>query len=116
MPLYQLTCPHCGRSDEVMRSLKHWGEPWPDCCGEPMRQVLSAPYVAPDIQPYRAMGVDVATGECPVIGSRSTHRAYLKRNGYEEVGNDMPQRRPPVFDLDVRKELTEAVNNHPAFR
>ena len=44
--------------------------------------------IIPDIQPYKAIAIDQATGECPVITSRSQHRAFLRRNGYEEIGND----------------------------
>lgn len=44
-----------------------------------------------DIEPYRAMGSDVASdGKRPVIGSRSRHRTYLSDNRYVEVGNEKP--------------------------
>jgi hypothetical protein len=39
----------------------------------------------PDIEPYKAMGGDMAG---KYIGSRSTHREYLKRNNFIEVGNE----------------------------
>ena len=32
-----------------------------------------------DIQPYQAMGVDVATGTAPMITSRSHHREFIRR-------------------------------------
>jgi hypothetical protein len=44
-----------------------------------------------DIEPYRAVGADVASdGKRPVIGSRSRHRNFLRDNGYIEVGNEAP--------------------------
>jgi hypothetical protein len=44
-----------------------------------------------DIEPYRTAGVDVAAGgKRVVIGSRSQHRQFLARNGYVEVGNEVP--------------------------
>lgn len=46
-------------------------------------------HVMPDIEPYQAMAVDVATGIAPVIKSRSEHREYLKRNGLVEIGNEV---------------------------
>ena len=50
------------------------------------------PAVIRDIDGYRAMGSDVACGgKRPFIGSRSEHRAYLRRNGYVETGNDTPR-------------------------
>lgn len=76
-----------------------------------MQRVISAPHVVPDIEPYQAMGNDVATGKCPVITSRSRHREYLKRNGYVEVGNEMPKAgRKLEGDFNVRRELAAAVH------
>src|SRR5579859_5931127 len=44
-----------------------------------------------DIEPYRAVGADVAIGNrAPVIGGRRQHREFLRRNGYVEVGNERP--------------------------
>lgn len=46
-------------------------------------------HIIPDIEPYEATGGDVAiNGERPVITSRSKHREFLRRNNYEEVGNE----------------------------
>ena len=42
-----------------------------------------------DIEPYRTVASDVASGGATaVIGSRSRHRNFLRDNGYTEVGND----------------------------
>ena len=50
------------------------------------------PALIKDIEPYRAMGADVAcNGLRPMIGSRSEHRDYLRRNGYVETGNENPK-------------------------
>ena len=50
------------------------------------------PALIKDIEGYRAMGADVACGgKRPFITSRSQHRAYLKRNGYVETGNETPR-------------------------
>lgn len=44
-----------------------------------------------DIEPYRAVGSDVACGgKRPVIAGRRQHREFLRRNGYVEVGNEVP--------------------------
>jgi hypothetical protein len=54
-------------------------------------EASSGPAVISDIEPYRAMGADVACGgKRPMIQSRSDHRDYLSRNGYVEVGNEKP--------------------------
>lgn len=50
------------------------------------------PALIRDIEPYRAMGADVASGgKRPMIQSRSEHRDYLRRNGYVETGSEMPR-------------------------
>lgn len=44
-----------------------------------------------DIEPYRTVASDVASGGAQaVIGSRSRHRAFLRDNAYVEVGNEAP--------------------------
>lgn len=64
-----------------------------------------APYVIPDIQPYRS----AITGE--VIGSRSHHRAHLRQHGCIEVGTaKWPERKPaPMPDLipDLKQAIRE---------
>jgi hypothetical protein len=45
----------------------------------------SAHHVIPDLQPYMAVAGDMA-GKW--ITSRREHRAFLKRNRFEEVGNE----------------------------
>jgi hypothetical protein len=61
-----------------------------------------------DIDPYRAVAVDVATDSAPAIGSRREHREFLKRNGYHEVGNEKIGRRRQEF-TPVRDDLRRAV-------
>jgi hypothetical protein len=45
------------------------------------------PFVISDIAEYRAIGLPGA----PMIGSRSEHRAALKRHGMVEVGTERPK-------------------------
>lgn len=110
MPMYRLICDCCAREEDVFRRLAEIDD-LPQCCAAAMRRKVCAPAVIGDIQPYQAMGVDVATGSAPVISSRSEHRAYLRRNGYVEVGNEMPKPRARALegDFDVRGELAQAV-------
>jgi hypothetical protein len=44
-----------------------------------------AHYVQPDLEPYIAVSGDMAG---KMIRSRREHRAFLKRNKFEEVGNE----------------------------
>jgi hypothetical protein len=57
-----------------------------------MKQVLTGKvHIIKDISPYRAVAIDKDTGNVPVITSRSAHRDFLRRNGYEEIGNEVPR-------------------------
>lgn len=49
---------------------------------------LPRPMVISDIDPYRSVAADKATGTRQVIGGRRQHREFLSRNGYREVGNE----------------------------
>jgi len=63
-----------------------------------------------DIEPYKAVAVDVATGKPPVIGSRSQHREFLRRNSYIEVGNEKqtPKRE---YNLVSKSEIKHVIDN-----
>lgn len=63
-----------------------------------------------DIDPYKAVGADIATGTAPVIGSRREHKEFLKRNKYIEVGNEQQPHKKPEFHPvapDLRRALEE---------
>ena len=78
----------------------------------PKEQVYSnertakAHYVIPDIQPYRS------TIDGSVVGSRSVHRAHLKRHGCIEVGNEKqkPYKAPelPSRVDDIKRAIAHA--------
>lgn len=65
-----------------------------------------------DIAPYRTAGSDIAhDNKRIVVGSRSEHRDFLRRNNYIEVGNsrgpntELPARRPGDAVNDIRRAL-----------
>ena len=107
MPMYSVRCDVCGEVQDIYRSLAEW-EDLPDCCGKRVTRQISAPMIISDIQPYQAIAADVKTGTAPVIRSRSEHREFLKRNGYVEVGNEMPKPKPFEPPSSCRPELTQA--------
>ena len=81
---------YCKECSEVHEADRHWGE-----------GSAASIQIIKDIQPYQAMGADIALGgEPPRITSRSEHREYLKRNGYIEVGNE-PIRERKIDYKDV---------------
>lgn len=73
------------------------------------RQASSGIQIIKDIDPYQAIATDVATGKRPNITSRSQHREFLRRNGYVEMGNDMPA---PKADLDLAsgQDIKQAIH------
>jgi hypothetical protein len=124
MPLYSYRCPSCNSTCTEFRKIDERNQV-PKCeswiiladtpgesqeCGVEMERIIEAPMVAPDIGPYQAVAIDVATGKPPVINSRSAHRDFLKRNGYTEVGNERVGRQAGEVrgDFNLRKELTQA--------
>lgn len=108
--IYAMICRECGAEHDIYRHVAERNRDIPICCTAPMERKICAPAVIGDISPYQAMGYDLASGNAPIIKSRSEHRAYLQRNGYTEVGNDMPVTRKPVDgEYNVRAELREAV-------
>ncbi len=74
-------------------------------------QTRSGISVISDIEPYRAVASDVAkSGKRPVIGSRSEHRDFLRRNGYTEVGNDyVPPKREQLNARDRVNDIKHAM-------
>lgn len=100
MPIYAVKCTKCDHKEDIFRSVAQYND-LPDHCGERMQRVITAPYVAPDIQPYKS----TITGE--PITSRSQHRAHLKQHGMVEVGNEKPKlKKKEIPDVGgLREEL-----------
>jgi hypothetical protein len=46
------------------------------------------PQIIRDIEPYRSVAFDIASGKRVLVGGRAQHREFLRRNNYVEVGND----------------------------
>lgn len=89
---------HGDRIAEYHNDVLVWSAPEHD------EEKKSGIQIIPDIEPYKAVATDVATGKPPVITSRSRHREFLRRNGYEEVGNEMPRSNLPEPRLKGLKE------------
>lgn len=68
------------------------------------------PTIISDIEPYRAIGSDIACdNKRPVISGRRQHREFLRRNGYVEVGNEMG--RPAPEPTESRAYQADLVND-----
>lgn len=86
MPTYVCRCVKCDKTIEYLSTVDERNN-MPECCG-PTERVLTIPRVIMDIQPYQTAAADKETGKQVFIKSRSEHKAFLRRNNYEEVGND----------------------------
>lgn len=88
MPIYTYRCPSCKATGTAYRTIAERNR-CPNCtqCGTLTEKILTPPMVSV-FQPYRSVAADKETGELPFIRSKAEHEAFLRRNGYEEVGND----------------------------
>jgi putative FmdB family regulatory protein len=81
MPLYTFECPQCGATETAFRKIADRNDETAceNCFGNySMRRIVEAPMVAPDIGPYQAVAIDVATGKPPVI-NRATREVLGKQ-------------------------------------
>jgi len=106
MPIYAMQC-RCGHAEDIFRTVAKMNHEIPLHCGKPMQRRITVPMIMPDAAAYRAVAIDKKTGKAPTIEGRAQHREFLKRNGYVEVGNDVPTKRTLQGDFNVRKELNE---------
>lgn len=74
-------------------------------CGDPLgmhREIT--PTMVSVFNPYRSIVGEKDGGERPVIRNRADHEAFLRRNGYEEVGNDKSMAPPHPEELAERAQ------------
>lgn len=104
MPTYVYAC-GCGTRTEAVRRIDDRDD-CPPCrtCGGATERRITATMVAV-FQPYVTPCFDKESGERMRINSASEHRAFLARNGLEEVGNDKSMApRPPEEIAQRRRE------------
>lgn len=107
MPTYLYRCPDCHRTREAIRRIADRDEPLAclHCILLPtlMERVQCAPLAVRGFTPYRAVAEDKDSGERPMIRSRAEHEAFLRRNGYEEIGNDKSMTPPSIEEFQARR-------------
>ena len=110
MPTYEYRCENGHRQDAVRRVTER--DNCPPCkCGAPTERRIT-PTMVSVFTPYRAVAVDKESGERPLIRSQAEHRAFLARNGYEEVGNDKSM--APLPTEEVRHRRAEKIKEYQA--
>lgn len=90
MPTYTYECPRCEHQRTVILTLAEHDTFKATHCRKQMFQVMFAPQITTDIQPYQSM----VTGER--IAGRRQHRDHLRAHGCIEVGNEVPKARTKV--------------------
>lgn len=111
MPSYTFECVKCHRQRHEILSLAQHDDAEFIHCKKPMVQVLRAPQIIKDIEPYQAMGGDVAKGnKAPHIGSRREHKEYLRRNGYVEVGTAKPKEQKTDYADIKPQEIKQTID------
>lgn len=85
MPVYVVECPECGQTEDYYSTVDERNNYKLMHCDKRMKRIITAALVTSDIQPYMAVGGDMAG---KFITSRREHREYLKRNRFTEVGNE----------------------------
>ncbi len=96
MPLYEYGCGICRAMEDHFRHIEQRNDA-PLHCGKPMERHITPARVMGDIEPYFTVAADKETKKNLWIHSRKQHREYLKRNRYEEAGDDkldLPQSTP----------------------
>ena len=104
MPTYAWLCNCCGREFEAWAKISERNNPQQHC-GADATRILNAPMVAPLFEAYRAVGRGT-----PWIRTKAEHKAYLRREGYEEVGNDSSMATPSISDEEFRHHQAERMN------
>jgi hypothetical protein len=102
MPIYATKCAVCGHAQDIYRPVAQYRD-LPEHCGQTVQRVITAPYVAPDLQPFRS----VVDGS--VINSRSDRREHMRRHNLIEVGDAPIKQREYQGEHNVKPELTQAV-------
>jgi hypothetical protein len=79
---------------------------------QPRHGALRGPQIVRDIEPYRSVALDAATGRRALIGGRAQHREFLRRNNYVEVGNDsVAPRREELSRADRIADIRRALRD-----
>ena len=110
MPTYEAQCPTCTKVHLYVATIEQRNDT-PQCCGVATDKILSATRVTVDIQPYMTVAYDKETGKPEYITSRSAHRDFVKRNGYEEIGSASTIPKDAVARAEERRYLKQELDD-----
>ncbi len=109
MPTYLYACPICRKRQEAVRRIADRDDS-PRCCGGVLTERRITATMVSVFTPYRAVAADKDSGERPFIRSKAEHEAFLRRNGYEEVGNDRSFAPPSHEEIAARAQDKRAAD------
>ena len=107
MPLYDVICKDCGKTDTIFRKIADYND-LPKCCDIMMSRIISAPFVPQEFKPYKSM-IDGS-----IIDDRGAHRRHLKANGCTEVGNEDMTPKRDLFKEKRDSETLRRKNRRPS--
>lgn len=101
-------------ASRLCRACEKWhdlGEDWPAKCYAHFKaRTAASVQIIRDIEPYMPIAADT-DGKRHAIGGRRQHREFLQRNGYREVGNDVPTKPKEVqYDLATPRDVKQAID------
>lgn len=105
MPIYRYLC-KCGKVRDEFRKIADRDNS-PICHGPMERRIV--PTMVQVFTPYQAVAFD-EDGKRPFIRSSREHRDFLRRNNFEEIGNDSSMAPKPPRELETEAttyDLTE---------
>lgn len=99
------------RSCKICDGWHDLDQAWPaQCLGHWKRTNSSCGLqIIKDIEPYKTVAAEKATGKQIRIGSRREHKEFLRRNGYEEIGNDIPKPKRPELNFVSKADIKQAI-------
>jgi putative FmdB family regulatory protein len=99
MPTYTYRCLECEKRQDAYRTVAERNDcPKCDRCYGVTEKILTPTMVAV-FHPYTPVAADKDDGKRRVIRTKKEHEAFLRRNGYEEVGNDKSMAPPSAEKL-----------------
>jgi len=112
MPVYEYKCSKCKHVKDEFRTVDDRNRA-PVHCGVPMERVFLVPSMISVFPSYTTVAVDKESGKRMKIGSRAEHSAFLRRNGYEEVGNDKSMAPPSAEEAAERRKKWDDAPDAP---
>lgn len=103
-------CRVCGPVKPKIDDQFHDVDNWPSECYAHFGSTAdrAGPQIVKDIDPYKTAAADV-NGKQVRIEGRRQHREFLKRNGYQEIGNEAFKQRAPQIDTVKGHEIRSVI-------